>query len=46
MGLLLLGEVPPSIAYVGGALALVGVAVARRRPGPRASTTEPELSRS
>lgn len=32
MGLLLLGEVPPSLAYVGGALALVGVAVARRRP--------------
>ncbi|WP_036195512.1 DMT family transporter [Nocardioides aequoreus] len=32
MGLLLLGEVPPSLAYVGGVLALVGVAVARRRP--------------
>ena len=35
MGLVLLGEVPPPIAYVGGALALVGVAVARRRPKPR-----------
>ena len=32
MGLVLLGGVPPPIAYVGGALALVGVAVARRRP--------------
>lgn len=30
MGLLLLDERPPSIAYVGGALALAGVAVARR----------------
>lgn len=35
MGLVFLGETPPSIAYVGGALALVGVAVARRRPAPR-----------
>ncbi|WP_307828021.1 DMT family transporter [Nocardioides sp. SYSU D00038] len=32
MGLLLLDEVPPTMAYVGGALALVGVAVARRKP--------------
>ena len=32
MGWLFLGEVPPSMAYVGGALALVGVAVARRKP--------------
>jgi len=32
MGWLFLGEVPPSVAYVGGALALVGVAVARRKP--------------
>ncbi len=32
MGLLLLDEVPPALAYVGGVLALVGVAVARRRP--------------
>ncbi|MCY7395793.1 MAG: DMT family transporter [Nocardioides sp.] len=30
LGLLLLDETPPSIAYVGGALALAGVAVARR----------------
>jgi drug/metabolite transporter (DMT)-like permease len=34
MGWLFLGEVPPSMAYVGGALALVGVAVARRKPHP------------
>ena len=32
MGLLFLGEAPPAMAYVGGALALVGVAVARRKP--------------
>jgi drug/metabolite transporter (DMT)-like permease len=32
MGLVFLGEAPPSLAYVGGILALVGVAVARRRP--------------
>ena len=32
MGLVLLDEVPPTIAYVGGALALVGVSVARRSP--------------
>jgi drug/metabolite transporter (DMT)-like permease len=31
MGWLFLGEVPPTMAYVGGALALVGVAVARRK---------------
>ena len=32
MGWLFLGEVPPTMAYVGGALALIGVAVARRKP--------------
>lgn len=32
LGLLLLGEAPPALAYAGGALTLVGVAVARRRP--------------
>jgi drug/metabolite transporter (DMT)-like permease len=37
MGWLFLGEVPPTMAYAGGALALVGVAVARRKPhAPRA----------
>lgn len=39
LGLLLLDETPPTIAYAGGALALVGVAVARRRPQPRARRT-------
>ncbi|MCW2845098.1 MAG: protein of unknown function transrane [Nocardioides sp.] len=32
MGVIFLDEAPPSMAYVGGALALVGVAVARRKP--------------
>jgi drug/metabolite transporter (DMT)-like permease len=35
MGLVFLDETPPGMAYVGGALALVGVAVARRRPRVR-----------
>lgn len=34
LSLVLLGEVPPPLAYVGGALALVGVAVTRRRRAP------------
>ena len=32
IGLVFLGEAPPTMAYAGGALALVGVAVARRKP--------------
>ena len=32
MGVLFLSEAPPTMAYAGGALALVGVAVARRKP--------------
>ena len=32
LGLVFLDEVPPGLAYLGGALALVGVAVARRKP--------------
>jgi drug/metabolite transporter (DMT)-like permease len=32
LGVIFLGEAPPALAYVGGALALVGVAVARKRP--------------
>jgi drug/metabolite transporter (DMT)-like permease len=36
LGLVFLGEAPPAIAYLGGALALVGVAVARRKPRVRA----------
>jgi drug/metabolite transporter (DMT)-like permease len=35
LGLVFLDEAPPAVAYVGGALALVGVAVARRRPRSR-----------
>ncbi|WP_134766835.1 DMT family transporter [Nocardioides sp. 1609] len=35
MSLVFLDEVPPGAAYVGGALALVGVAVARRTARPR-----------
>ncbi len=31
LGLVFLGEAPPTMAYAGGALALVGVAVARRK---------------
>jgi drug/metabolite transporter (DMT)-like permease len=32
MGVVFLDEAPPAMAYVGGAFALVGVAVARRKP--------------
>ncbi len=35
MSLVLLDEVPPTLAYLGGALALVGVAVTRRTSRPR-----------
>jgi drug/metabolite transporter (DMT)-like permease len=41
MGWLFLGETPPGMAYVGGALALVGVAVARRRPHAAEVATRP-----
>lgn len=40
MGWLFLGEVPPTMAYAGGVLALVGVAVARRKP--RAAKVVPQ----
>jgi drug/metabolite transporter (DMT)-like permease len=42
MGWLFLGEVPPTMAYAGGALALVGVAVARHRPRARSRAEQPE----
>ena len=42
MGLVFLDEAPPTIAYVGGALALVGVAVARRKPKPKAAVPQPQ----
>jgi drug/metabolite transporter (DMT)-like permease len=41
MAWLFLGEVPPTMAYVGGALALVGVAVARHRPRVREVEPQP-----
>jgi drug/metabolite transporter (DMT)-like permease len=37
LGWLLLDEVPPMLAILGGALSLVGVAIARRPLGPRVS---------
>jgi drug/metabolite transporter (DMT)-like permease len=36
-----LAEAPPAMAYVGGALCLVGVALARRKPGTRAPEGAP-----
>lgn len=41
MGWLFLGETPPGMAYVGGALALVGVAVSRRKPRARKAVPQP-----
>lgn len=41
MGWLFLDEVPPAMAYVGGVLALVGVAVARRKPRTAAEAAAP-----
>jgi drug/metabolite transporter (DMT)-like permease len=41
MGLVFLDEAPPAMAYVGGALALVGVAVARRKPRTVADEVSP-----
>jgi drug/metabolite transporter (DMT)-like permease len=41
LGLVFLGETPPGMAYVGGVLALVGVAVARRKPRPKVATAPP-----
>jgi len=44
LGWALLAETPPTMAYVGGALALVGVSVARRRPRRPATERETVLS--
>jgi len=46
LGLIFLSETPPTMAYVGGVLALVGVAVARRKPRahPAAPTLTPTRS--
>ncbi len=41
MGWLFLSETPPGMAYVGGGLALVGVAVARRKPRTLADAPQP-----
>ena len=41
MGVVFLDEAPPGMAYVGGALALVGVAVARRKPRTVAEEVSP-----
>jgi drug/metabolite transporter (DMT)-like permease len=41
MSWMFLGEVPPAMAYVGGALALVGVSVSRRQPRARAAEAQP-----
>ena len=41
MGVVLLDEAPPAMAYLGGALALVGVAVARRKPRAVAERMSP-----
>ena len=35
LGVVFLSEAPPTMAYVGGVLALVGVGVARRKPRPK-----------
>ena len=42
MGWVFLAETPPGMAYVGGALALVGVAVSRRRTAPRKVPETPD----
>jgi drug/metabolite transporter (DMT)-like permease len=45
LGLVFLGEAPPTMAYAGGVLALVGVAVARRKPRvPAADAPQPETA--
>jgi drug/metabolite transporter (DMT)-like permease len=36
LGWAILDETPPALAALGGALCVVGVAIARRRPGPAA----------
>lgn len=42
MAWLFLGEVPPTMAFVGGVLTLVGVAVARRKPRVPETVAQPE----
>ncbi len=46
LGVVLLGEAPPPLAYAGGALTLVGVVVSRRRsPAPAARELSPTAPR-
>jgi drug/metabolite transporter (DMT)-like permease len=42
MGLVFLSETPPTVAYAGGVLALLGVAVARRKPRPKNVVPQPK----
>ena len=42
MGLMFLSETPPTVAYAGGVLALLGVAVARRKPRPKPAVPQPK----
>ena len=42
LGLVFLSEAPPTIAYAGGVLALLGVAVARRKPRPKVVLPQPQ----
>jgi drug/metabolite transporter (DMT)-like permease len=46
MGLVFLNEAPPTMAYAGGVLALVGVAVARRKPRRQRTPAEPAANPS
>jgi drug/metabolite transporter (DMT)-like permease len=39
LGVIFLSEAPPTMAYAGGVLALVGVAIARRKPRPPTAET-------
>jgi drug/metabolite transporter (DMT)-like permease len=41
MGLVFLGEAPPTLAYAGGVLALLGVSLARHKPRKRVPETLP-----
>jgi drug/metabolite transporter (DMT)-like permease len=42
MGLVFLSEAPPTVAYAGGLLALLGVALARRKPRPQVVVPQPD----
>jgi len=44
LGVVFLSEAPPTMAYAGGVLALVGVYVARRRPKPKPSAAEDSVT--